>query len=416
MNRLINYSLVLFSTLLLSWIIPSAYQFVTQESETPQFVIYSSVNEDFLSQQIIKEDSFVYKDRKGNVFNQYQMDSLVPSLGYRMLMLQGRLPDSIMGRKISADEFQLHNFFFSHSPEDINKKTPKLYSLMESEPKRIELSLPNDVFRLTDYGIEFIDLRSNKVVKQKSELYTKEMKKVGMQFPIQVIGGNPTPLKKYDNGYVLADCNNRLFQLKMAKGNPVIEKISDTVRGKVKNIFVTEYPDKRFIAFVVDSNNKLYAIDTGQKKLHLIGVPSFDPEKENLIILGNVFDWNIEVNRNGDRRIYAVKNEDLSLLDSIKIDTKTTIWQDVEKYIFPIKIAFTDKDDQYFFPRLDISNMKYSLLVNIILLIIFIFYQRKNKRPCFSYFYSALIIIFGIFGVIACLSFSNYRCPIKKQE
>lgn len=409
MKNKLNYIAVLFSVFIFSWVIPFLYEFVTRKAETTQLVIYSSVAKDFLTQEMVKEDSFVYKDRKGNTFSQYQMDSLVPSIGYRILMLQNRMPDTILGRRISSKEFIEHNFFFSHSPEDINNNSPKLYLLMESEPKRIELSLPNDVFRLTDNSIEFVDLKTNRLIKQKSDLYTEAMKKAGIIFPIKTIGGNPTPMKQYDNGYILADKDNNLFQMKMLNGNPLINRISNKANGMIRAVFVTEYPDKRFIAFVSDSNNKLYAINAATNRLHMVGIPSFDPEKDNLIILGNVFDWNIEVNRNGNRTVYAVNNDDLSLLDSVKIDTKTSFWQYADRYIFPIKTSFTDKNDKYFYPRIDISNIKYSIFTNIILLIIFIIYQYKRNNICFPYFTSVLIVIFGVFGILAYIYLLNSK-------
>lgn len=404
MKNKLNYLLVLFSSFLFSWIIPYLYEFVTQKSDNPQFIIYSSLEKDFMTQDIIKDDSFVYRDRKGNTFSQYQMDSLVPSIGYRILMLQNRMPDSILGRKISAEAFIHHNFFFSHSPEDINRNTPKLYLLMESEPKRIELSLPNDVFRLTNNGIEFIDLKTNRLMRQKSHLYTTEMKKAGINFPVKAIGGNPTPLKKYDNGYILADRDNNIFQMKMQKGNPNIIKISNKISDSIKSIFVTEYPDKRFIAFISDIKDKLYAIDTETKTVKRIGIPEFDSNRDNLVILGNIFDWNIEVNRNGNRSIYAVDNNDLTLLDSMKIDAKTTFWHTFEKYLFPIKTSFTSSNDQFFMTRIDTGNIQYSLYLNLLLLLVFIYCQRK-ENVYFLIINSVLIMLFGIFWLFSYLAF-----------
>lgn len=404
MKNKLNYLLVLFSSFLFSWIIPYLYEFVTQQSDNPQFIIYSSLEKDFMTQEIIKDDSFVYRDRKGNTFSQYQMDSLVPSIGYKILMLQNRMPDSILGRKISVEAFIHHNFFFSHSPEDINRNVPKLYLLMESEPKRIELSLPNDVFRLTNNGIEFIDLKTNRLIRQKSHLYTTEMKKAGIKFPIKAIGGNPTPLKKYDNGYILADVKNNLFQMKMQNGNPNIIKISNKISDSIKSIFVTEYPDKRFIAFVSDIKDKLYAIDTETKTVQRIGIPEFDSNRDNLVILGNIFDWNIEVNRNGNRSIYAIDNNDLTLLDSMKIDAKTTFWHTFEKYLFPIKTSFTSSNDQFFMTRIDTGNIQYSLYLNLLLLLGFIYCQRK-ENVYFLIINSVLIILFGIFWLFSYLAF-----------
>ena len=52
------------------------------------------------------------------------------------------------------------------------------------------MELPEDMFRLTDEGIEFIETDINRVKgvnKEKSERFTQAMKNEGIQFPIKNI-------------------------------------------------------------------------------------------------------------------------------------------------------------------------------------------------------------------------------------
>ena len=70
--------------------------------------------------------------------------------------------------------------------------------MFESHTDRIKMELPEDMFRLTDDGIEFIETDINRVKgvnKEKSERFTRAMKNEGIQFPIKNIYGLPSTSK-----------------------------------------------------------------------------------------------------------------------------------------------------------------------------------------------------------------------------
>ena len=82
---------------------------------------------------------------------------------YRQLLSESRMPDTIKGVAITAENIQHHNFNMRLSPSDVNKTTPKLYMMLESMPKRVDLEEPTEAFRSTDNGLEFIDMETNTV-------------------------------------------------------------------------------------------------------------------------------------------------------------------------------------------------------------------------------------------------------------
>lgn len=63
---------------------------------------------------------------------------------------------------------------------------------MESMSGRVDLKMPDDVFRITSKGIEFIDMASNSVKEDKSLQFTEAMTKKEFRFPATEIVGNPT--------------------------------------------------------------------------------------------------------------------------------------------------------------------------------------------------------------------------------
>ncbi len=351
-NKLLKYAYYSFVALLMAWLLPATYDFLTKEANTPQFIVYSSINKDFLLQERVG-DSIYYKDRKGNHFNQYQGDSLLPTLSYPMLMMEGRMPDSILGQEVSATIIQDANFYFTLEPQTENQHTVPLYPLMESKPKRMMLNYPDDVFRLTDTGIEFINMDENSLFEEKSAQYTKVMKEAGVSFPIETIGGNPTPKKDYDEGYVLSDKEHHLFHFKMVEGEPFVKEIKHELKEPIDYIYVTEYPDRRFLAFLLDRQGQFYALEQGSLNIRPIGLPKFDPRTDDLIVLGNLFHWNVEIDRDGQRHFYAIDNKTLTCLAEYHLPVEKSFGQKLGSYIFPIRVAFESDLDKYFKFRLN---------------------------------------------------------------
>ncbi len=409
-NHYNKFCAALLMTLVISWFLPSAYDFVTEQEAQPQFVIYSDLVNDFLYQGH-KDDTLVYySDRKGNTYEQYEADSLLPCLGYPMLMMEGRLGDTILGKAVDPSIIQDANFFFEHSPADYNAVKTPLYSLLESQPKRIVLAYPNDIFRLKKEGIEFIDMNVNAVDSLKSKLFTQVMMEAGLKFPILKLGGNPTPMKDYDEGYVLCDSENKLFHLKMVENKPFIKLITKDLSEKVQHIYVTEYPDRRFLAFVLDVKGQLHSITQSDYTVKPIELPSFDPKTEDMIILGNLFSWTVEIDSAGDRRFYAIDNDDLSLLASAEILHEPTVVERVAEYLFAFQLKFESPLHKYFEPEFSHFSLK-ALPLNLLLLcLLMLFYRQRRKRErWFSWanFIPALILmpLFGLFALIPCLIF-----------
>ena len=123
-----------------------------------------------------------FNDLQGNKYTTAQFDSLMPFLNYRQLMADGHLPDSICGTAISPPLLRAATVVFRYTPRE--RKTPDkgLYILFESMPKRVGLEMPDDVFRLKD-GIEFIDVQTNTVNREKSDLFARALEKAGYTFP-----------------------------------------------------------------------------------------------------------------------------------------------------------------------------------------------------------------------------------------
>lgn len=397
MNKFLKTLLISVSIVLLAWLLPATYHFVTTQKTTYPFIIYSSLLNDFLIKDR-DEKSNVYKDRKGNVYTQAQTDSLVPTLYYRLLVTESRMPDTVLGVALTPQLIKHTNFFFRHSPSDVNGNLLKLYPLLESHPKRMELAMPDDICRFTDSEIQFIDMEKNAVNQKKSKRFQHVFQDKGVDLPIKAIGGNPTARKEYDEGYFFTDSRNQLFHLKQMAGNPYLKKIDLADDMIIEHIFVTEFANQTSYAFITDQNNRMFVITAPDYRLVKTGMPAFNPKEDDIFIMGNMFDWNVELSNKSGRWNIALNAADYSLIDSLYTPIVTTEWEKASTYLFPFELTFTSLLDKFFYPRVSHVSVM-ACFFNILLAIAFLFIFRRSKRKDLVFPFIGIVAL-GLFAFI----------------
>lgn len=331
--------------LLLIWQLPWCYRFFASKPQRSPFTMYSSVINDFAITQPAGDGKGLERtDLSGRRYTEAQFDSILPMFYYRQLLSDNRLPDSINGTAINPRIIQTENFNYRHSPEDINAPSIGLYPLLESMSGRVDLQMPDDVFRITGTGIEFIDIETNSLKGAKSKLFTEAMSKKGFRFPATRISGNPTTRKEYDEGYIMLDAEHRLFHLKQVKGKPYVRHIELPEGLNPKYIFITEFRNKKTLGFLTDNGNHFYVLENKTYDVKKVDIPSFNPETDALVILGNMFDWTVRVASTDADKYYAVDANDYSQI-------KSTTYESNYKEL-PVQLTFTDYTDKYVKPRL----------------------------------------------------------------
>ena len=226
MRRFSTILLYVTIAFLLLWQLPWCYNFFVVKPDKTPFTLYSFVIDDFA--QIGQEEGkgTVRRDLSGNIYTEAAFDSILPMFYFRQLMSDERFPDTIKGIAVTPKLVQTENFNFRSVPSDINAPSIGLYPLLESMSGRVDLKMPDDVFRITSKGIDFIDMATNSINPEKSLLFTEAMRKKGFHFPATEIAGNPVVKKEYDEGYLLLDANRCLFHLKQVKGRPYVRAIA----------------------------------------------------------------------------------------------------------------------------------------------------------------------------------------------
>lgn len=328
--------------LLAVWQLPWCYSFLAAKPSKVPFSMYSSILGDFLSMEHEDGKGMVRYDSSGKAYTQEQADSLLPFFYLRQLMADERFPDSINGRAVTPREVQLTNFSFRSTPSDINACQTGLFPLLESMSGRVELTMPDDVFRITEKGIEFIRMRTNTADTGKSRLFTEAMVKKGFIFPARTVAGNPTTRKEYDEGYLLLDNEGKLFHLKQTKGRPYVRAISLPGEFHARHLFITEFKDHKTLGFLTDAENNFYVLRNKSYDVIKTGIPSFIPEEDALSIFGNMFDWTVCVKTARAEKYYALNADDYSLIKSISFSKKNKEMPGLH---------FTSPQDKYVRPR-----------------------------------------------------------------
>ena len=368
--RNLKYVIIALGFIVLTWALPALYELILPRTDKSPFVVYSCLDSTFIKMEV-QDKQVHYIDFRGQEFTKSEADSLLPLFAFRQLVAEGRLPDSLYGVVLTPKMIQQNAFHFKTSPKQLNKPAVGLYTLLESASGRVDLTLPPDVFRLTNDGLEFIECESNTVNRAKSLSFSRELTKHGFTFPVRLIWGNATTRKDYDNGYLLTDTQNRLFQLKMVKGTPFVRKIYDpldvsTSRGlKISSfiqLFTLEPANRALMGLVVSDDFRLFAVRSDGTLAQIGSTPYtlhftpllYDPQSMQITIVGDLFHWTVTEYTATDSRYYAVDARTFEQVAcDIIPDPERPLSQKIERILLPVRLRFTSWRTQLIAPTIN---------------------------------------------------------------
>ncbi|MBQ7631363.1 MAG: DUF4857 domain-containing protein [Paludibacteraceae bacterium] len=359
----IKYIIIALAIIVIAWLVPALVELVSPRTDRMPFVVYSCLDSTFIRFET-QNKQVRYVDFRGQEFTKAEADSLLPLFSFRQLVAEGRLPDSLYGVALTPKLIQQNAFHFKTSPKQLNRPPVGLYLMLESASGRVDLQLPNDVFRLTNEGLEFIDAETNTVNRAKSRSFSRELTKQGFTFPVQLIWGNGSTRKDYDNGFLLTDAHNRLFQLKMVKGMPWVMEIDNgQSQRQFTNLFVIEPANRALIGLVVTDDHRLWAVRANGELAEIgkIGQSQsqrqsllYDPQQMQIAIVGDLFHWTITLYTATDTRYYAVDAKTFELVDAAIVpDPAPTTKQRILRCLLPIRLRFTSWRTQSIAPSIN---------------------------------------------------------------
>ncbi|MCR5394801.1 MAG: DUF4857 domain-containing protein [Bacteroidales bacterium] len=341
MRKFANIVLWLTVAVLLLWQLPWLINFMSTPSGTSHFTLYSALADDFIYNDIDELGKLHRYGTDGKEYTEAETDSLLPFFYMRQLVADGRFPDTIMGRAVTPHEVKTAQLIERFNPRDVNTHSVPLYPLLESMPKRVELEMPSDVMRVTDQGVEFIDMESNSIKEDKSARFTQALTDKGFTFPALRVSGNPTTRKAYDEGYLMLDAQHRLYQLKRCAGRPFVKQFSVPDSVQLEHVFEIEPAGRQLRGFATDSQHRFYVL-TSDYQLAPVQIDGYDPSTQRMLIIGDLMHWTVSVTTDDAIHYYALSADDYHL---------------VRRYDYPYQdnslpgLHFTSGNDTYCYPR-----------------------------------------------------------------
>ncbi|WP_319502354.1 DUF4857 domain-containing protein [uncultured Draconibacterium sp.] len=407
MVKISRYILVFMAILGLSVVLPQFYRMAFEKPSKSPLIQYSCIDHDFMIYRPDADDKWT--NREGTKLTREAYEMKLPLMYTRQLVMDGTMPDSINGQKINIQHAGIFRSNFRITPDEIHAPKPKLYPLFESQSGRANLEMPDDFFRIT-WRMEFIDAKTNKILEDKSRMFSAVLYNRGFKFPANSINGIPTPRKSCDEGYLVFDSADQLFHIKMAKGVPFVRKVELPTGMKFKTIQCVDFSDKLYYAYLFTENNELYVLTPYDYMLEKFDVDDIDPDKYEIRIYGDYFNFNVISIGDGFIRTQVV-DRDHNKIDEY-IEKRPTYNSGTEgkiaQLLFPAELKMTDNNSSYVNFYLKISKSFRWLFISLLLIIVQYSIIRKQKKKIRTSIIDLLIIgITGIFGFIAVNIFPN---------
>lgn len=398
----IKVLLVVLCTVLLAWLLPTFYGLFSEVHSGRYFVYYSSITNHFCSvEREADSKKMIRKDVTTNEeYNLNQFDSILPLMYYRQLLADGKMPDSIQGKKITVKDANTKSFFFRYKPTGKNSPAIGLYPLFEASSGRVDLKMPDDVFRLSS-EIAFIKPETNTIDEEKTARFQKLFTEVGFSFPAKLVAGNPSPRKPYDEGYFVIDNNDRLYHLKLEKNKPYLHKIALPKECKASYFTPFEPDDRSFYGFLFDEKGHAYVLNTVNYELQELAIGRIDLDKQLLVIMGNPLYWTVRVIARDSEAVFAfdavTKNK---VAEHHFVEKKPT--KEYDAYIFPFEIRMKKSLSKFIVPSVKFGKLLV-LGTNLLFALIFFFGMARRKMVTRNILAAAWIFCTGIFGFLAVL-------------
>jgi hypothetical protein len=404
MIKFSRYILVFAGIIVASIALPSFYWTTFEKVPKSPMVYYSCVLNDFI---IVNGDSRV--DTKGKIYSADDYEKMLPCLFFRQLITDGTMPDSIKGVAMEPSAIARASSFYKCEPYKINAPMPSLYPMIESKSGKVNLVMPSDYFRI-EKRMEFIDAKSNSINQEKSLMFTKALSDDGFTFPAKIIAGIPSVRKSCDEGYFVKDAANKLFQVKMEKGKPVVVKINTPEDLDIVYIEAVDIRSKEFYCYLFTRNKGIYLVMEDTYDLQRLPIEDFDPLTMSFKMSSDLFNKCIMIN--GKNWYNTVVVDDMYQIVDSYSEKWDGLYQRTEgkifASIFPFELRTNDENSSYVNLYFKLSPGFKWIFINILCIITIIFVLKRRGWEIKSNITDLVIVaLTGLFGLLSVLFFPN---------
>ncbi len=409
MKQAARIFLFLTGIILLAYYLPAGFWLIADKRQRAPTVFYSCMENRFLLMRFEKGE-VRRTDPAGAVYEQEDFERLLPLDNYMQLYKDGKMPKEINGIAVTPEKIRRDQISLRLRPTQFDSPSVGLTPLFESQSGRVRLEMPTDMMRLGD-RIEFLDVKTNRLLAEKSARFQKAFDEAGFAFPVRLIGGNPSTRKSYDEGYFLVDSAGVFFQLRQARGEPELRRIVDVAAAGDKDLWtklrprylhVQEQSNKEVRLLIVDEDGGVHLAIGADYRLVTIPLKKYDPLKMQLSLRGDLLNRLVTVTSNSSVESTSL-DRDYKFVDRY-VETLTP--REVSPtgrfaaVLFPFTVDFESDTSGYLGFHI-IWGDRLAWGINLGLLIVLVVWLRVSKQPITQRLTDLAAVGFGgLFGVL----------------
>ena len=395
--------------------LPRLYDLVFGVDVSRTHLFYSPVDKTFVFREHHGNHDFVYADEGGKTFDRKTFETKIPFIYYKNMDIWGLLPLTIDGKTYDRKAMRDSRHVLELKPRELADRKPEIpvYPLIESNPGRARLTFPEDVFRMTDTGMEFVNVDTNEVDPDLTARYTSALVSAGAQFPIRLVAGKATILKPFDEGYFLVDAAGAVFHMKRIDGVPSVIRTPIPADLDIRHIKVSENARRLHYGLVLAGDGRIFLLSYDNYRLIPLPSKGYDPDRMNYKLILNpvnptaIFD--------DDRTITAVAMAPdfapVARHERPVPGTRHMVHARIARVLFPFTIDLKADGSGYLEWRLKLSSWSGLIGIALALTVVLGFLVRRGQSPRQAWPELLLVTIGGIYGLVALIALPPRRRP-----
>lgn len=406
-----RYSALFLAIIAMSYSLPAGFDKVFGQEIGNPLLFFSPLQKQFIYRESLGGHRFNYMSEDGKSFSRTDFEYQLPFLYYKNLEKKKLLPVTVDGQSFDKQTIKAGKQGLEIKSRHLNGHHPQieLYPLFNNNPEVAIMPFPEDVFRFTDSGMEFINADFNRIDTELTGSFTATLNELGFAFPATVIGGKTTNLKPFDEGYFIRDSKGAVFHVKRVLNKPEIVKTSIDSTLDIQDIIISENRRKEFYGAIVTKQGALYLISYDNYQLIPLPVEKYQPDNMDFKLLITplyktaVTSGPLMVHGTAMNRDYqSFRSYDLKRRNPIPLLVRVS--RDI---LFPFQLRFDNPYRGQADPQLQLGGL--GSLVGILLAVaLFFLLTKKRDQSSICKDELALVLATGFFGLIA-LSFITRR-------
>ena len=396
-------SMLILAVMAMSYILPAAFDKVVGRKAEEPLLFFSPVLQKFVYQESLGGHRFIYADEDGVHYDRQEFEALLPFLYHRSLKIHDLLPLVIDGQSFELEDIRAGRQAVEIKSRQVkvNRQQIDLYPLFNNDPGVPMIPFPEDMFRITRKGMEFINADYNRIDSELTRGFTEALREKGFVFPAQVISGNPTNLKPFDEGYFIRDYSGQVFHVKRVMNRPEVVRTGLDPGLDILDMIISENQRKEFYGTVFTTQGEIFLISYDDYRLIRIPADSFDPRSMDFKLIINPLYRTAVISSHKGIYGLAMDRDYRALHDFFleRPDREAGFAGRVRDFFLPFEITLTSE-------RLDQAGLglrtggTWSAVGVITAVALLLVINRSRSRPT-AKMDLLVVILTGFFGLVA---------------